>query len=469
MSGPCSTPPRLRRVEMGPLRAQEGEGSRPLAAEQVLHHLRPLVAVIDQHGVFADAWGAHGAFLGYRPADLIGRLSLDIVAPEEQEMVATVFSQARERADFSIDMPVPFPLTLVTATGGTAGVDVSAVAVRNHGSFQGWVLSFVPHSTRSTPTDALEALMRGGSIDEVLARCADALVGDRTDSRHLVGCVLSDPSHGRFTRLHGRTISTALRAAVRELMDIGDHPWPDVPPQGVSLFGLDEMPPALADAARADRFEGMIVLPISVDGQPVAALIAFVAPLRRPLPGFVRQLLDHLAGVTALALAHQRSNDELRRAARRDGLTGVANRRAFDEVVSNGDPALISVLYIDLDEFKAINDEHGHGCGDRVLIEVARRIGTVCGPSGVVARLGGDEFALVLFGVDADGARAIAERVVSSVSEPLPEGCGAPTVTASVGLAAGNPHVRVRDVLGAADRALLSAKRAGRNRMAVAE
>ncbi len=440
-----------------------------MAAELVLHHLRPLVAVIDKNGVFVDAWGAHGAFLGYRPADLIGRPSLEIVAPAEQEMVATVFRQAAERADFSVDMPVPFPLTLVTAAGTHALVDASAVAVRDHARFQGWVLSFVPHSTRSSPTDALEALMRGGSIDEVLSHCADGLVGDRTDSRHLVGCVLSEPVHGRFTRLHSRTISTPLRTAVRELMAADDAPWPDLPVSGVALFGVNDLPTSLAAVARAERFEGMMVVPIGVGGMPAAALVAFVSPLRRPLPGFVRQLLDNLAGVIALALTHQRSNDELRLAARRDALTGVANRRAFDELVSSGDPALLTVLYIDLDEFKAINDGHGHGCGDRVLIEVARRIGTVCGPSGVVARLGGDEFALVLYGSDAEGARAIGERVVSSVREPLPEGCGTVTITASVGLAFGGAYVRVRDVLGAADRALLSAKRSGRNRLAVAE
>ena len=317
--------PKLLAVEVGPLRALEQESGRPLAADLVLHHLRPLVAVIDENGVFVDVWGAHGAFLGYRPADLVGRLSLEIVSPAEQEMVATVFRQAAERADFSVDMPVPFPLTLVTSTGAVALVDVSAVAVRDHPSFQGWVLSFVPHSTRSAPTDALEALMRGGSIDEVLARCADGLVGDRTDSRHLVGCVLSEVVHGRFTRLHGRTLSAPLRSAVRELMDAGDGPWPEIPSSGIAVLGLDELPVSLSAVAQAERFEGMMVVPISVGGIPSAALIAFVAPLRRPLPGFVRQLLDHLAGVTALALAHQRSNDELRLAARRDALLRVAS------------------------------------------------------------------------------------------------------------------------------------------------
>ncbi len=148
----------------------------------MLHHLRPLVAVIDKTGVFVDAWGAHGAFLGYRPEGLIGRQSLELVVPREQEMVASIFQQAAERQDFSVDMPVPFQLTLVAASGATALVDVSAVAVRDGSAFEGWVVSFVPHSTRSTPTGrsvgGAAAAWRGGpSIDEVGARALRRCVG----------------------------------------------------------------------------------------------------------------------------------------------------------------------------------------------------------------------------------------------------------------------------------------------------
>lgn len=444
-------------------------GSRALSPQLVLHHLRPLVALIDETGLFVDAWGAHGKFLGYRPHDVIGRQSLDFVAPREQEMVAGVFRQAAERSDFSVDMPVPFQLTLVTAGGGTALVDVSAVAVTNQPHFRGWVLSFVPHATRSGPVDAIESLLRGGSIDEVLELSADSLVGDRTDSRHLVGCVLSHPELGVFTRLHGRWLSMAMVAAVRELLPAPDAPWVGGVPRSVSLLGLGEMPAGLAAAAAAEQFEGMVVVPIDVGGAPEAALLGFVAPLRRPMPGFVHQLFDRVAGITALALEHQRSQDDLRRAARFDGLTGVANRARFDEIVLGADSAEITVLYIDLDEFKAVNDRYGHECGDRVLVEVARRIESASGPDGLVARLGGDEFALVLFGVDRDEARLMAEHVLAVVAEPLPTGCGVDAITVSVGVAIGAEADRVRDVLAAADRALLDAKRTGRSRVTLAE
>ena len=107
-----------------PLAASADIRPRALAAERVLHHLRPLVAVIDKTGVFVDAWGAHGAFLGYRPEGLIGRQSLELVVPREQEMVASIFQQAAERQDFSVDMPVPFQLTLVAVSAGETDTDI---------------------------------------------------------------------------------------------------------------------------------------------------------------------------------------------------------------------------------------------------------------------------------------------------------------------------------------------------------
>jgi diguanylate cyclase (GGDEF)-like protein/PAS domain S-box-containing protein len=446
-----------------------GARQRPLSAELVLHHLRPMVALIDETGEFVDAWGAHGAFLGYRPGDLIGRQSLDFVVPREQEMVASVFRQAAERSDFSVDMPVPFQLTLVAANGGTSLVDVSATAVTNEPGFRGWVLTFVPHAARSAPVDAMELLLRGGTVDDVFERCADALVGDRTDSRHLVGCVLSHPENGRFTRVHGRCISAAMVAAVTEQIAEPTAPWVGLLPRATSLFSLEEVPWPLAIAAAAEEFEAMVVVPVEVAGSCEAVLLGFLAPLRRPLPGFVAQLFDRLAGTMALALEHQRAQEDLRRAARLDGLTGVANRTEFDEVLLGSESSDLTVLYIDLDEFKAVNDVYGHECGDRVLVEVARRIVEASGPDGIVARLGGDEFALVLFGVSREVARRTGERVLAAVSAPLPADHGVDFVTVSVGIAVGDEVTRVRDILAAADRALFDAKRTGRSRLALAE
>ena len=93
------------------------------------------------------------------------------------------------------------------------------------------------------------------------------------------------------------------------------------------------------------------------------------------------------------------------------------------------------MLYIDVDHFKEINDSFGHVVGDDVLIEVGRRIRSMCRPDDVIARLGGDEFAVLLADIDPTHAERIAHRVLARISDPLPAGLGPEHIAASGGLA----------------------------------
>ncbi|MFC4072251.1 diguanylate cyclase domain-containing protein [Actinoplanes subglobosus] len=121
-----------------------------------------------------------------------------------------------------------------------------------------------------------------------------------------------------------------------------------------------------------------------------------------------------------------------------DSLTGLANRARFldrvGETLAGGGPA--GVLLIDLDDFKPVNDLHGHAAGDAVLMEAASRLEACVGPAGLVARLGGDEFAVLLDRPPPDGFTGVAQRIVTTLGAPcrLPGG-GTATVRASVGLA----------------------------------
>ncbi len=119
------------------------------------------------------------------------------------------------------------------------------------------------------------------------------------------------------------------------------------------------------------------------------------------------------------------------------------------------------VLYIDIDRFKAINDTHGHTVGDSILVEVARRITATCRSGDEVVRLGGDEFVVVLHDIDPATVTPIGSRMVDAVAEPLPDGVGVDQVTASVGAAMGTGDVR--DLVSAADLAMLTGQRRGRN------
>ncbi|MGH7686107.1 MAG: putative bifunctional diguanylate cyclase/phosphodiesterase [Candidatus Dormibacteria bacterium] len=157
-----------------------------------------------------------------------------------------------------------------------------------------------------------------------------------------------------------------------------------------------------------------------------------------------------------------------------DPLTGLANRELFRQslqraaVAHTASDAPITVLFLDVDDFKQINDSVGHNGGDEALSEVARRLVDAVRPGDTVARLGGDEFGIVLAPASETDALVAAQRVIAAVSHPFITGGKELTPTVSVGIATARPARMQPDALLAdADLAMYFAKRAGRGRHAV--
>ncbi|WP_245897757.1 GGDEF domain-containing protein [Pseudoprimorskyibacter insulae] len=156
-----------------------------------------------------------------------------------------------------------------------------------------------------------------------------------------------------------------------------------------------------------------------------------------------------------------------------DTLTGLANRRALDHVLSRMGAVQrnFSLVQLDLDLFKQVNDTHGHGAGDHVLQEVARRLLSETRDEDTVARVGGDEFTLIFDGL-LDQARLsdLASRLIAALEVPITFGTVTCQISASIGIARSCDYsgYRIDQMIEEADRALYASKRAGRAQFAFA-
>jgi diguanylate cyclase (GGDEF)-like protein/PAS domain S-box-containing protein len=189
------------------------------------------------------------------------------------------------------------------------------------------------------------------------------------------------------------------------------------------------------------------------------------------------QANGEVAGVYALTHDMTRMKDveeKLMQLARVDTLTGIANRRMFGENLQHAierahrHAGSMALAYLDIDHFKKINDTHGHGVGDEVLREFARRLADNVRATDAVARLSGDEFVIIL--EDLKGAleiNTVANKVIAAIRVPIATSIGPLAVTASVGIALFFEGQNNEELLGRADAALYAAKRAGRDRFNV--
>ena len=185
------------------------------------------------------------------------------------------------------------------------------------------------------------------------------------------------------------------------------------------------------------------------------------------------EIASMLEGEAAMALENARLYDEIRHQALHDGLTGLANRVLFRDRVAHvlersrgRSKDRFAILFIDLDDFKVLNDTLGHARGDDVLVAAAERVAESLRPSDTAARLGGDEFAVLLEDVgDEETALSIAIRLADSLREPIELGDMAPTIAASIGVAvSGTDGETADDLLAKADIAMYAAKSISRGR-----
>ncbi len=201
-----------------------------------------------------------------------------------------------------------------------------------------------------------------------------------------------------------------------------------------------------------------------------------VLPVVAEITMYEAVLFSVAMAMSLLALVREEDRARLLATTRTDFLTELHNRQGFFELAPKrlsqaGETASHSLLAIDLDHFKAINDRYGHEAGDSVLKLFAGVARDIAGPEAMSARLGGEEFAILLPNRTVAEARTVAEDVAGHFAEAAAQGDGlAIPATVSIGIAAASgQEADLVALLAAADRALYQAKMAGRNRIEVAK
>ncbi|GAO03537.1 diguanylate cyclase [Anaeromyxobacter sp. PSR-1] len=279
------------------------------------------------------------------------------------------------------------------------------------------------------------------------------------------------------------SVAAAARSAVAVLLEkAADASWVPSGAHGtdhavaVELLAAcrEELEGLGADpVARAERAPGelgpfgprVLLLPVTEEGALLGA-VAVHAP--GPLDPTGAEAVGYLCRNLGLALRNLGRLRQVEHLAYLDDLTHLYNTRyldmALDREMQSGRP--FSVLFMDLDHFKTVNDQHGHLSGSRLLVEVARVLRSCVRDEDVLVRYGGDEYVVLLVGIDSGGGLKVAERVRRAIEDHrfLSREGARVRVTASIGLASYPEHAQEKsEILDLADRAMYRGKRSSRN------
>lgn len=318
---------------------------------------------------------------------------------------------------------------------------------------------------------ALGAARTEREMAERLARAAPAVIDC---DRALVSLVLPDGS-GQIAACHGYPPKIARRLTGAKVSFIEGR----VPHHAIYIGretpGLDASMSAIMDETGS---LGGVSLPIEVENRTVGYLVGLVTerPERLYPSPALEERLRGLVGQAQAAIHNSRLVDAIRHQALHDALTGLPNRTLILDRArhllqrSRRDTSDVAVMFVDLDGFKEVNDEFGHGAGDELLRSAAERLSSAVREGDTVGRIGGDEFVVLLESAEGPGdPEMVGRRILEAFRRPfdLPDHAGRRVeVTASIGVAEGSP-MDVNELLRDADIALYQAKADGRNRMVV--
>jgi diguanylate cyclase (GGDEF)-like protein len=316
--------------------------------------------------------------------------------------------------------------------------------------------------------DVFHEVLAEQSLDALLVRIADAL-GDLIPHDTLT-IYEADEAQGVLTPVFARDDYADEIMATQIGFD-----------EGITGWAARRREPAHVNQAHLDprvRFvpgtpidpEALISIPLISRAQIKGVLNIYRVGDDGHFTEFEFDLAKRFADAAALALDNAEIRARLEHQAQTDSLTGLFNHRSFHERLltalqdASRTHSPVAVLMLDIDDFKRVNDVHGHGVGDELLCALADTLRGCVRPEDVVCRLGGEEFGVIMRACDGEGAHRVAGRIVERLSELDVRGVGGLTV--SVGLALGPSHaMNPRELAACAEAAMMTAKVHGKNRV----
>ncbi len=437
-----------------------------------------LFVLLGPDGVIEDCSASVTPLLGWTREQLCGSPAVELLAAQEREAFTGMLAQdaVAARSGDALDVGVGGEFRVLNSDGEPVWFEFTRENFFSEPDVDGMLIVGHRVGDRRALSEAITVLTYDSDGTEAM--------------RRLIACLDITLPATRAVLLGGRGSGSRIETVGSQpaLVD-GPGPW-DVAVERRELIvaSVEDdvlIPSELAALARQRGYRACWCLPLPVlepiaharftptlpDALPghgdeaLGCLVVWSSGMMVP-PGSYLATMERIAMFIEIALRRKRDRDRIGQLLRHDHLTGALSRVGMEALLSATNNHYVHVV-IDVDNFKSINDTHGHVAGDEVLRVVSRRLMGLLRAQDSVVRLGGDEFLVLCAGETLDDALPAMRRVLQSLQRPLRVGGKIIDVCVSAGAAVGHEDLDPVVVTDHADRAMYAAKQAGGNRLAV--